>query len=85
LVEGTIWREQQGYWLKGSRDMAALRGKWMNEQPAYVFRDRSLMLPERGSPAALVIDQSSLVTGFLLGVVASYVAGYVYKPKRRRR
>jgi hypothetical protein len=72
--------------MKGDRGGAGLKGKFVNEQPAYVFRDRSLMLPERGSPAALVIDQSSLVTGFILGVVASYAANILYdKGKRRRR
>ena len=58
----------------------------MNEQPVYVFRDRSLALAERGSPAALTLEGSSLVTGFILGIAASYVADYLYdKSKKRRR
>ena len=84
MVFGTIWLEPQGKFNYGSRDMAALRGKWINESPAYVFRDRSLALPEAGSPASLAIDPS-LVTGFLLGVAASVVANYLYSGKRRKR
>ena len=86
MVQGTIFMEQTGKWQKGSRDMSALRGKWVNEQPVYVFRDRSLALAERGSPAALTLEGSSLVTGFILGIAASYVADYLYdKSKRRKR
>ena len=84
MVNNTIWLEQQGKFMYGSRDMAALKGKWVNEQPVYVFRDRSLMLAERGSPASLVVDPS-LVAGFLLGVAASYVADALYFKGRRKR
>jgi len=82
MVQGTIFMEQTGRWMKGSRDMAALKGKFVNESPAYVFRDRSLALPEKGSPAALEVERGSLVTGFLLGLVASYIYS---KGKRRKR
>ena len=70
--------------MKGDRGGAALKGKWVNETPVYSFRDRSVMLPEVGSPASLEVDPG-LVTGFLLGVAASLVANYLYSGKRRKR
>lgn len=83
MSSSTIYGHMQGVWMKGSTQHG-LSPKWINEQPAYVFRDRSLALPERGSPASLVVDPS-LVTGFLLGVAASYVADALYFKGRRER
>ena len=70
--------------MKGDRGGAGLKGKWVNEMPVYSFRDRSVMLPEAGSPASLEVDPG-LVSGFLLGVAASLVANYLYSGKRRKR
>ena len=84
MVNNTIWLEPQGKWNYGSA-RSGLSPKWINEQPVYVFRDRSLALAERGSPAALTLEGNSLVTGFILGVVASYVADYLYDKSKRRR
>jgi len=69
---GTIFNEPQGKWMKGSA-MSGLAPKWVGEEPAYVYRTRSVGLPEPGSPLLLEGERSSLVTGFLLGVVASYI------------
>ena len=85
MSSSTIYGHMQGAWMKGSTQRG-LSPKWINEEPVYVFRDRSLALPERGSPAALTLEGNSLVTGFILGVVASYVTDYLYdKSKRRKR
>ena len=83
IVNNTIWLEAQGKWNYGSA-RSGLAPKWVNEVPVYSFRDRSVMLPEAGSPASLTIDPG-LVSGFVLGVAASLVANYLYKPKGRKR
>ena len=83
VVNNTIFMEPQGKWNYGSA-RSGLSPKWINEQPVYSFRDRSIMLPERGSPASLAVDPS-MVSGFLLGVAASLVADYLFFKKGRKR
>ena len=82
-MSDTIFGRMQGVWMKGSTQHG-LGPKWINEVPVYSFRDRSVMLPEAGSPASLEVDPG-LVSGFLLGVAASLVANYLYSGKRRKR
>jgi len=85
-MDGTIWLEPQGKWNYGSA-RSGLAPKWVNESPAYVFRDRSFGLTEAGSPASLEVEGGSFVKGLLIGVAGSLVANYLYdhrKGKRRR-
>lgn len=83
MSSDTIWGRMQGHWLQGSVQ-PGLSPKWINEKAVYVFRDRSLPVAEAGSPRALAYEQGSLVTGFLLGVAASYLANALYFKRRRR-
>ena len=81
----TIYGHQQGVWMKGDRGGAALKGKFVNEQAAYVYRDRSYALAEQGSPSLATAEQTSFIKGLFVGIIGSLVADYLYDQSKRRR